>query len=92
MSSLIYFSSYSKNFYNFALIFGLGNGIILGIIYILPIGHCYQFFPRKKTTISVFIIAASGIGTLIFAMVGINCMNPQNLSLVDGGYNFYYGR
>lgn len=48
MSSIMYFSSYTQNFANFALIYGLGNGIVLGIIYILPIGHCYKFFPKKK--------------------------------------------
>lgn len=81
MSFIMYFSSYTQNFANFALIYGLGNGIVLGIIYILPIGHCYKFFPKKKTTISIFIIAASGLGTLIFAFIGINCMNVNNLTL-----------
>lgn len=81
MSFLMYFSSYAQNFSNFALVYGLGNGIVIGVIYILPIGHCYQFFPKKKTTISVIIIAASGIGTLIFALIGIRTMNPDNLTL-----------
>ena len=92
MSFLMYFASYTQNFANFALIFGLGNGIILGIIYILPIGHCYQFFPRRKTTISFFIIAASGVGTLIFAYIAFTCINPNNLSLDEAGFNLFYGR
>lgn len=78
MSFIMYFASYTQNFPNFALLFGLGNGVVIGVIYILPIGHCYQFFPKKKTTISIIIIAASGIGTLIFALIGISCMNPNN--------------
>jgi len=92
MSLLIYFSSYTTNFSTFALLFGLGNGIIIGIIYILPIAHCFQYYPTKKTTVSVIIISACGIGTLIFSMLAIDSMNPLNLSLTEGGYNLYYGK
>ena len=49
MSSIMYLSSLAQDYTSFALLFGLGNGIAIGIIYILPIGHCYQFFPKKKT-------------------------------------------
>lgn len=77
---------------SFALLFGLGNGIIIGIIYILPIGHCHQFFPKKKTTVSIIIVSASGIGTLIFSLIASDCMNFNNLSLDQGGFNLYYGR
>lgn len=76
MSFVMYFASYTQNFNNFALIFGLGNGLIIGILYILPIGHCYQYFPRKKTIISILVIAASGVGTLIFTLIALSCMNP----------------
>jgi len=81
MSSLTYLSSLTHNFYTFALLFGLGNGIIIGIIYILPISHCYSFFPRKRKFLSMAIISASGIGTLIFAIMAENCMNINDLSL-----------
>jgi len=92
MSFIMYLASYTQNFGNFALIYGLGNGLVLGVIYILPIGHCYQFFPQRKSTISFFIIAASGVGTLIFAFIALDCMNPNNLTLVEAGTNFFYGR
>ena len=92
MALLMYFASYSENFSNFALIYGFGNGIVLGIIYILPIGHCYQYFPRRKSVISFVIIAASGVGTLVFAYILLDCMNPNNLSLEEAGRNLYYGK
>lgn len=92
MSFIMYLSSFAQNFTSFALLFGLGNGVIIGIIYILPIGHCYQFFPKKKTTISIIIIAASGIGTLIFSLIAIDCMNFNNFTLEEAGYNLYYGK
>lgn len=81
MSSIMYLSSLAQDYTSFALLFGLGNGIAIGIIYILPIGHCYQFFPKKKTTISIIITSASGIGTLIFSLIAIDCMNFGNKSL-----------
>ena len=92
MSLLMYFASYSQSFSNFALIFGFGNGIVLGIIYILPIGHCYQYFPNRKGVISFIIIAASGVGTLVFSYLLLEIMNPSNLSLEEAGKNLYYGK
>jgi hypothetical protein len=38
------------------------------------------------------IISASGIGTLVFAVMAENCMNAHNLSLKEAGYNFFYGK
>ena len=81
MSFIMYLSSFAQNFTSFALLFGLGNGVIIGIIYILPIGHCHQFFPKKKTTVSIIIVSASGIGTLIFSLIASDCMNFNNLTL-----------
>lgn len=92
MSFIMYFASYTQNFNTFAILFGLGNGAIIGILYILPIGHCYQFFPKKKTTVSVFIIAASGIGTMIFSFIALNSINKDNLSLQQAGVNLFYGK
>jgi hypothetical protein len=92
MSFIMYFASYTQTFSTFAILFGLGNGIIIGIIYILPIGHCYQFFPKRKTMISIFIIAASGIGTLIFSLIAVDCINFNNLTLDQAGFNLYYGK
>ena len=40
----------------------------------------------------MIIIAASGIGTLIFALIAIDCMNINNLSLEQAGFNLYFGR
>lgn len=88
----MYFSSLTTDFNTFALIFGLGNGLLIGVIYILPVGHCYQFFPRRKTVVSIVIIAASGVGTLIFALIASETMNPNNLTLQEAGFNLFYGK
>ena len=76
LSIILYMSSYTAEFSTFALIFGLGSGIIIGIIYIYPIAHCHIYFPKKKSTVSGIIISASGIGTFIFALLASNMINP----------------
>jgi MFS transporter, OFA family, oxalate/formate antiporter len=89
MACCMYMASYCVTFKSFAIIYGLFNGIIIGIIYIVPIAHCYQFFPNKRSSISVIIVAASGIGTLLFAFIGYNVMNFNNESVsssIDGFY------
>jgi MFS family permease len=89
MTCCMYMASYCVTFKSFALIYGLFNGIIIGIIYIVPIAHCYQFFPNKRSSISIIIVAASGIGTLLFAFIGYNVMNFNNESVsssIDGFY------
>ncbi len=80
-AALIYMSSYTQSFATFAGLFGLCCGIIVGIIYIIPIIHCFRFFPDHKSLISIIVIGASGIGTLIFAFLATNTINPDNADL-----------
>jgi MFS family permease len=89
MACCMYMASYCVSFKSFALIYGFFNGIIIGIIYIVPIAHCYQFFPNKRSSISVIIVAASGIGTLLFAFIGFNMMNYDNESVSTHADGFY---
>ena len=92
MFLLTYMSAYSESFPTFALLFGLGNGLAIGVIYILPVGHCFQFFPNKRAIVSAIIIAASGIGTFIFAVIAQQIINPDDLTLVEAGSEFFYNR
>lgn len=89
MAFCLYMASYCQSFRAFALIYGFFTGLIIGIIYIIPIAHCYQFFPNKRASVSIILVSASGIGTLIFAFIGFNMMNFDNVSVtstVDGFY------
>jgi OFA family oxalate/formate antiporter-like MFS transporter len=78
MSITLYMSSYSGNYSTFAGMYGLIAGIAIGFIYVYPIAHCYTFFPHRKSTVSGFIISASGVGTMIFAFVAYHTINPNN--------------
>ena len=78
LSTTLYMSSYSGNYSTFAGMYGLIAGIVLGFLYIYPLAHCYIYFPDRKAFISGFIISASGLGTLIFAFMAFNTINPRN--------------
>jgi MFS family permease len=81
MAFCLYMSSYCQSFRTFALIYGFFTGLIIGVIYIIPIAHCYQFFPNKRSSVSIILVSASGIGTLLFAFIGFNMMNFNNVSV-----------
>jgi OFA family oxalate/formate antiporter-like MFS transporter len=78
LSTTLYMSSYSGNYSTFAGMYGLIAGIVLGFLYIYPMAHCYIYFPDRKAFISGFIISASGLGTLIYAFMAFNTINPKN--------------
>jgi OFA family oxalate/formate antiporter-like MFS transporter len=82
-------SSYCQSYKTFAIIYGFFAGLIIGVIYIIPIAHCYQFFPNKRSSVSIILVSASGIGTLIFAFIGFNMMNFNNLSVTETVDGFY---
>ena len=90
LSAMLYMSSYSQSFSTFSFMFGLGTGIIIGILYIYPIAHCFAFYPHKRTTLSGLIISFSGIGTFIFALMAFNTINPNNES-INPDYGGFFG-
>ena len=85
----LYMSSYCYTIRTFSIIYGLFIGLIIGIIYVIPVAHCYQFFPNKRTSVSIILVSASGIGTLIFAFIAYNMMNSMNVSTMDTIDGFY---
>lgn len=89
MAICLYMSSYCQSYKTFAIIYGFFAGLIIGVIYIIPIAHCYQFFPNKRSSVSIILVSASGIGTLIFAFIGFNMMNFNNLSVTETVDGFY---
>lgn len=89
MGILVYLSSYCETFNSFALIFGIGGGAIIGFLYMVPVAHCYKYFPKKKGLVSGIIVAGSGFGTFLFSIVAVSSINPTNVKLGEG--QDYYG-
>ena len=74
----MYLASLTQNFYNFALLYGVIIGLVLGSLYITPITHCYKYFPYNKSMITGLIIGGNGIGTMLFSLMSISIINPNN--------------
>lgn len=78
ISATLYMASYSGRYSTFAGMYGLMAGVVIGFIYIYPIAHCYTFYPHRKSTVSGLIISASGLGTMVFALMAYDTINPRN--------------
>jgi hypothetical protein len=78
MSIVFYASSFLTSFYSFALVYGMLGGFLIGFLYMVPVAHCYKYFPLKKGTVSGIIVAASGFGTLLLSFVATAIINPNN--------------
>lgn len=83
----MYLSSYTTNFYTFSFLFGICCGSIIGFLYMIPVAHCYKYFPKKKGFVSGIIVAGSGFGTFLFSIVAVDSINPHNQKLSGD----YYG-
>ena len=66
-----YLSSYTYSFYTFVFLFGIMGGSLIGFLYMIPVAHCYKFFPKNKGMVSGIIVAGSGLGTFLFSMLAI---------------------
>lgn len=71
------------------MIFGFLVGIVLGILYVIPIWHCCRYFPTNQSIISCFIFTSSGLGTLLFGLVAISMLGVKNSTLNAKGYYDY---
>lgn len=86
VSALFYISSYCQTYTSFALIFGICSGLVIGFLYMIPVAHCYKYFPKKKGTVSGIIVAGSGFGTLLFGLLATQLINPNNVVLTTDYY------
>lgn len=81
-----YLSSYAMSFYSFVFLFGIMGGCLIGFLYMIPVAHCYKYFPKSKGMVSGIIVAGSGLGTFLFSMVAIKAINPMNVAPSDNGF------
>lgn len=81
-----YMASLTKAFYTFVVLFGIFGGVLIGFLYMIPVAHCYKYFPKKKGMVSGIIVAGSGLGTFLFSMLAIEAINPHNAKPGVDGY------
>lgn len=72
--------SFLENFYAYIAIYGIANGLFLGIPYILPINNACQYLPNRKGLVSGICIMGLGFGALLFNQIIVAIMNPNNIS------------
>mmetsp|Transcript_34100 Transcript_34100/g.42155 ORF Transcript_34100/g.42155 Transcript_34100/m.42155 type:complete len:250 (-) Transcript_34100:964-1713(-) len=79
---------------NFAAFFALfvgGQGICLGVSYMVPLQLGWKAYPEKSGLASGFIVGGFGLGALVFSFMATKLVNPLNLSSAtnhDGLINF----
>jgi OFA family oxalate/formate antiporter-like MFS transporter len=74
--------SFLENFYAYIAIYGVANGLFLGLPYILPINNACQYLPKRKGLCSGLCIMGLGFGSLMFNQIIIAIMNPDNIQPV----------
>ena len=67
--SLVFLSSYQKEYWGFFFLYGIGFGINNGIAYVIPISNCWKYFPNNKGLVGGIIVSGVGMGTFIFNLI-----------------------
>ncbi|XP_043199250.1 uncharacterized MFS-type transporter YhjX-like [Amphibalanus amphitrite] len=69
-----------------ALLFGVINGLGVGIAYVVPLVCGMSWFPNSKGTSNGFIVGGFGLGALVFNSMQTAFLNPNNISPAEDGY------
>ena len=89
-SLLVLVSSFCTNFWLFFFIYGVGQGIMAGCLYLTPIRIAVRYFPENKGLVSGFIMGSYGCATLIISFLVIFIINPHNVSGIHFKEQDYY--
>lgn len=76
----------SKTFWGFWFCYCFGIGINTGLAYLVPIHHCWLWFPKHPGLASGIVLAGYGFGGMIFNSMTTPLINPDNLSFDDECY------
>ena len=75
----IILSSYSESLWGFMFCYGFFSGIGSGMMYMIPLVCCWEYFPSKKGFVTGFIVGSYGVGSFIFSQISTRYINPENL-------------
>lgn len=72
-------SSFTLNFPAFIVSYGCFGAFGCGLIYMVPLVSCWEYFPERKGLISGIITGSYGLGSFIYSLVAKKVANPDNL-------------
>ncbi|KAL4470904.1 hypothetical protein ABPG72_005938 [Tetrahymena utriculariae] len=92
-SLMVILSSYAEKFYQFAIIYGVINGIAAGSIYFVPIYMGYLHFPNNRGIISGINTCGFALCSFLFGLLFTNLVNPDGLQQNSNsdGYSYFDG-
>ncbi|KAL4478652.1 hypothetical protein ABPG74_006887 [Tetrahymena malaccensis] len=92
-SLLVIFSSYAEKFYQFAIIYGVLNGLAAGCICFIPIYMGYLHFPNNKGLISGINTCGFSFCSFLFGLLFTKLVNPDGLlqNSNSDGYSYFDG-
>ncbi|KAL4470901.1 hypothetical protein ABPG72_005935 [Tetrahymena utriculariae] len=90
-SLLVIFSSYAEKFYQFAIIYGVLNGIAAGCICFIPIYMGYLHFPNHKGLVSGINTCGFSFCAFLFGLLFTKLVNPDGLlqNSNSDGYSYF---
>lgn len=76
---MVILSSYAEKFYQFAIIYGVINGIASGTIYFVPIYMGYLYFPNNRGMVSGINTCGFALCSFFFGLMFSSLVNPDGL-------------
>ena len=91
ISVTVFVSSFMPNFWLFMIFYGIIFGLFSGLVYIVPIFLCCQYFPETKGVISGIITGGYGLATIFSSLIIQYTINPENkkASINDDGDKYF---
>ncbi|KAL4478651.1 hypothetical protein ABPG74_006886 [Tetrahymena malaccensis] len=92
-SLMVILSSYTQKFYQFAIVYGILNGLAAGTIYFVPIYMGYLHFPNNKGLVSGINTCGFALCSFIFGLIFPQFVNPNGLQQNSNsdGYSYFDG-
>ncbi|EAS00151.3 oxalate/formate antiporter family transporter (macronuclear) [Tetrahymena thermophila SB210] len=92
-SLMVILSSYTQKFYQFAIVYGVLNGLAAGTIYFVPIYMGYLHFPNNKGLVSGINTCGFALCSFIFGLIFPQFVNPDGLQQNSNsdGYSYFDG-
>mmetsp|Transcript_4692 Transcript_4692/g.7994 ORF Transcript_4692/g.7994 Transcript_4692/m.7994 type:complete len:113 (+) Transcript_4692:147-485(+) len=73
-----FISSFTKQFWVFASLYGGLSGIGTGMSYMIPMVVGWEHYPDRKGMVTGIIVGSFGFGSFIYVNIATKLMNPNN--------------